>query len=126
MAKTYAQAQAQIAKLQREAEALRRKEVEGVLDRIRDAIAFYQLTPEDIFGPAGNGKRREAEVASPDKPSERRKGAAAGRSKSRKGLKVPIKYRDASGNSWSGRGSKPRWLVAALSEGHKLDSFLVG
>ena len=31
-----------------------------------------------------------------------------------KGIKVPPKYRSPSGETWAGRGAKPRWLVAAL------------
>jgi DNA-binding protein H-NS len=42
-----------------------------------------------------------------------------------KGKKVPPKYRDSAGNTWAGRGAKPRWLVAAIKEGKKLDDFAV-
>jgi len=31
-----------------------------------------------------------------------------------KGIKVPPKYGSPSGETWAGRGAKPRWLVAAL------------
>ena len=47
-------------------------------------------------------------------------------SKSRKGRKVPAKYRDpATGTSWSGRGLQPKWLKAALANGRKLSDFAV-
>jgi DNA-binding protein H-NS len=42
-----------------------------------------------------------------------------------RGRKAPIKYRDRTGNTWAGRGAKPRWLVAALKGGKKLDDFLI-
>jgi DNA-binding protein H-NS len=42
-----------------------------------------------------------------------------------KGRKAPIKYRDRSGNTWAGRGAKPRWLVAKLKAGAKLKDFEV-
>jgi DNA-binding protein H-NS len=42
-----------------------------------------------------------------------------------KGRKVAPKYRDRSGNTWAGRGAKPRWLVAAMKGGKKLESFLI-
>jgi DNA-binding protein H-NS len=42
-----------------------------------------------------------------------------------KGIKVPPKYRGPNGESWAGRGAKPRWLVAAMKKGKKLDSFLI-
>jgi DNA-binding protein H-NS len=42
-----------------------------------------------------------------------------------RGRKVPPKYRGPSGEIWAGRGAKPRWLVAAIKEGKKLDDFLI-
>jgi DNA-binding protein H-NS len=42
-----------------------------------------------------------------------------------KGRKVPPKYRGLSGETWAGRGAKPRWLVAAIKGGKKLDDFLI-
>jgi len=42
-----------------------------------------------------------------------------------KGRKVPAKYRSPSGDTWAGRGAKPRWLVAAIKGGKKLDDFLI-
>jgi DNA-binding protein H-NS len=48
-----------------------------------------------------------------------------GRGNSLKGRKVPPKYRDSAGNIWAGRGAKPRWLVAAIKEGKKLEDFAI-
>jgi DNA-binding protein H-NS len=42
-----------------------------------------------------------------------------------RGRKVPPKYRSPSGETWAGRGAKPRWLVAAIKGGKKLDNFLI-
>src|SRR5262245_40407289 len=42
-----------------------------------------------------------------------------------KGRKVPPKYRGPSGETWAGRGAKPRWLVAAIKRGGNLDDFLI-
>src|SRR5262245_29668320 len=42
-----------------------------------------------------------------------------------KGRKVPPKYRGPSGETWAGRGARPRWLVAAIKRGKKLDDFLI-
>ena len=42
-----------------------------------------------------------------------------------RGRKVPPKYRGPSGETWAGRGARPRWLVAAIKEGKKLDDFLI-
>src|SRR5262245_49396410 len=42
-----------------------------------------------------------------------------------KGRKVQPKYRAPSGETWAGRGAKPRWLVAAIKGGKKLEDFLI-
>jgi DNA-binding protein H-NS len=51
-------------------------------------------------------------------------GVRGGRSALR-GKKVPPKYRGPSGETWAGRGARPRWLVAAIKGGKKLDDFLI-
>jgi DNA-binding protein H-NS len=33
--------------------------------------------------------------------------------------------RSRSGETWAGRGAKPRWLVAAMKKGKKIESFLI-
>ena len=48
-----------------------------------------------------------------------------GRGGSLRGKKVPPKYRDKAGNTWAGRGVRPRWLVAAIKEGKKLEDFAI-
>jgi DNA-binding protein H-NS len=44
-----------------------------------------------------------------------------------KGTKVAAKYRNPRNpeETWAGRGRQPRWLVAALKRGQKLESFLI-
>jgi DNA-binding protein H-NS len=59
-------------------------------------------------------------AAIPDQPSA--KGNAGS---SLKGKKVPPKYRSLSGETWAGRGAKPRWMVEALKKGKKMESFLI-
>jgi DNA-binding protein H-NS len=48
----------------------------------------------------------------------RRKHALAGK-------KIAPKYRGPDGQTWTGRGLKPRWLVEALKGGKKIESFLI-
>src|SRR5262249_9703325 len=43
-----------------------------------------------------------------------------------KGRKVAAKYRSTSGETWAGRGARPRWLVAAIKRGKKVEDFLIG
>jgi DNA-binding protein H-NS len=54
------------------------------------------------------------------------KGPRGNRVSALRGRKVAPKYRDpATGDTWAGRGAKPRWLVARLKEGKKLPEFLI-
>jgi DNA-binding protein H-NS len=48
-----------------------------------------------------------------------------GRRSTLKGRKVLPKYRSLSGETWAGRGARPRWLVAAIEGGKKIDDFLI-
>jgi DNA-binding protein H-NS len=52
-------------------------------------------------------------------------GPAIQRGSRLKGRKVPPKYRSPSGETWAGRGARPRWLVAALKRGKKMEHFLI-
>jgi len=49
----------------------------------------------------------------------------SGRRTSLKGRRVPVKYRDRSGNTWAGRGAQPVWLREKLKAGAKLEDFAV-
>jgi DNA-binding protein H-NS len=50
-----------------------------------------------------------------------------GSTRSSKGGKVAVKYRnpDNPDDTWTGRGRQPKWLVAALKKGAKIDDFSV-
>ena len=50
---------------------------------------------------------------------------AAPRKSKLAGRKVAPKYRDKSGNTWSGRGAQPRWMTAAIKGGAKREHFLI-
>lgn len=104
VSKSYAELQKQIEALKKEAEAVRAKEVAGVLARIREAIDHYGLTPADLFGTGmKDSSRQSSSVVS----------------------RVPVKYRDGAGNVWSGRGPRPAWFKAALQAGKQPEEFLV-
>jgi DNA-binding protein H-NS len=47
------------------------------------------------------------------------------RTGSLKGRKVPPKYRNRSGETWAGRGQRPKWMVEALKKGKKMEDFLI-
>jgi DNA-binding protein H-NS len=108
MAKTYSQLLQGIEVLKRQAEERRKKEIAGVVGRIRKAIEFYGLTAADLGlggGAASSAKKPRAGKAS---------------------VRAAAKYSDGAGNTWSGRGPRPRWLREALASGQSLEQFRQG
>jgi DNA-binding protein H-NS len=113
MTKTYTQVMKQIDTLKAEAERLRRKEVDGVIERIREAIRHYGLTAADL----GLARGKSAAKPAAKKTRGRRKGKAA--------ATAVAKFRDDQGRTWVGRGKRPQWLRDALAAGKKLEDFAV-
>lgn len=67
-------------------EEARKREIADTVQKVRELVAEYGLTPQDVF-------------------PGRRAGKAAS------GGKVAPKYRDpATGATWTGRGKPPRWI----------------
>lgn len=125
--KSLAQIELQIEKLRLQAEAIRNKERAEVIAQILPAIAHYNLTADDLFGPkavkvGAKSKKQAARKATKEAPAPAKRRAPSAQA----GAKVAVKYRDSVGNAWTGRGSQPRWLKAALAEGKALADFQVG
>jgi DNA-binding protein H-NS len=116
MAKTLAQLKVQIAKLQKQADALKAKEVAGVVERIKVAIAHYGLTPADLgfTGRTPKAGNKAAKVV-----------ATKMRKKAVKKSAGVVRYRDDAGNIWTGHGRRPKWFLAALEAGKKPESLEV-
>lgn len=94
---------AQKAALERQIADYQREQRGEAIAKVKALMAEYGLTMADIG------------VAKPL--------AAAKRGGS---SKVAAKYRNpATGDSWSGRGLKPKWLSAALAGGAQLSDFAV-
>ena len=117
MSKSYAQLQQQIEALKQHAEQVRQKEIQGVVNRIKDAIAAYGLTAADL------GLEDATRAASTSMFKRRRAGTKAGKS-AKAGTPV-VKFRDTGGNVWGGRGPRPKWLRDALATGRTLQEFAV-
>ena len=85
------------------------------LCKLRDEIA------EELKGRAESLQREIDQLVRPTSAAntEHRRGP-------RKGHEVAPKYEGPNGEKWSGRGKKPRWLTAAISEGRQLEDFLIG
>jgi DNA-binding protein H-NS len=116
MTQSYSQIVKQIESLQRRANAARKKEVAGVVGRIKEAISFYSLTADEL----GLGTRKASASASVAAAIPKAKKA---KSKSKFG--DVAKYRDAAGNEWVGRGPRPIWLREALKGGKSLADFAI-
>ena len=54
-------------------------------------------------------------------------GARTSQSHSQKGKKLAPRYRNPKNRTetWAGRGLRPRWLVAAIKRGKKLEAFVI-
>jgi DNA-binding protein H-NS len=98
--KTYTEIQAEIARLEKQASAARKGEAAGVIERIKEAIAEYGLTAEDL----GFSRGKAATKATAKR--------AAKASESEKPTTIGVaKYRDpATGKTWTGRGKPPDWI----------------
>jgi DNA-binding protein H-NS len=108
MTTSYVQLMKQIAALSRDAEKLKRKEVESVIGRIKEAIDIYGLTAADLGLTNGVDKEKS------------KRSAAKGQTGVR-----PVKFRDSEGNTWGGRGPRPAWLRDAVAAGKAIDDFAV-
>lgn len=96
----------QKAEIERRIAETRSTERTQALETIRKLMSDAGLTVQDLVA-TGEGKRKIS---------------AAGKSLG----KVAAKYRNPStGDAWSGRGLKPRWLRAELDAGRKLEEFAV-
>lgn len=101
---TYSDVKAQIAKLEKQAAELFKKEVAGVIEKVKALVKEYGLTAADL------GFTETASV--------RRKAAA-------KTVGV-AKYRDpATGKTWTGQGPTPRFIVEGVKAGKTREDFLI-
>lgn len=123
MAKTLTQIQAQISKLQAQADAIKAKEVAQVVARIQEAIAHYGITTDMLFGPKAvvvKTAARKGTVKTADKGSAK----AAAKSAVKK-APAPAKYQDGAGRTWSGHGKRPNWYKDAIASGKTVDDLLI-
>lgn len=118
---TYSEIIAQIDALKKQAERQRKEEYSSVIKTIKKQIADYGITARElglggVVGAERGRKARKASVKSVRK---------AGAKRAKASIKVAPKYRDDAGNTWTGRGKQPKWIVAALTAGHSLESLLI-
>ena len=94
---------AQKAELERKIQETQKTERQTAISKVRALMAEFGLSVEDLGGGKSNGAARKSDGT----------------------RKAAVKYRDAAGNTWSGRGLQPRWLKEALASGKKLQDFAV-
>jgi DNA-binding protein H-NS len=80
-------------RVMREAEALKAEERRQVIEQIKAMMAEWNINVADL------GMRLITRLHKPEPK------------------KAPIKYRDQAGNTWSGRGKRPRWFLEAIDRG---------
>lgn len=104
----------QIAQLQKQADALRSREKADVVGRIKEAIAHYGITADELFGGTGATRKRAAKkaAAKPRKSAAKKPGGVA-------------KYTDGAGRTWSGVGKRPNWFKDALAAGKQAEDLLI-
>jgi DNA-binding protein H-NS len=70
--------------------------------------------------------RSEKEIHQPEQ-TEKSSAKVTAQAPRRKYPPVLPKYRNSKepSETWSGRGKQPRWLVAAVDAGHRIDEFLI-
>ncbi len=113
---------AQIEELKKQAERQRKEEYSSVIKTIKKQIADYGITAEELGLGSGAAKRGRKPGKASAKPG--RKTSARGKHPSA-GTKVAPRYKDEAGNTWTGRGKQPKWVVAALASGRSLESLLI-
>lgn len=91
MSRTYIELKTEIARLEAEAERVRRLELPTVIAELNLLIERYELTEAMIFG-----------ASRKDNPGRPRT------------VLVPKYVDEATGNTWTGRGPQPAWLSEAL------------
>lgn len=103
--------QKEIARLQKQAQALQAKQRTPVIASIVRSMREYDITPEEIT--AAYNKKKAGR-------------SAAGRPPGAVKRTVPPKYKNPqTGATWTGRGKAPRWIVDAEAEGKSREQFLI-
>lgn len=102
MSKTYPERKTEIARLEAEAERVRQFELPTVIAELNVLIERYELTEAMIFSTMRKG--------SPGRP---------------KTVMIPKYVDQVTGNTWTGRGTRPAWLSEALVAGSLAENLLV-
>lgn len=105
----------QIAEMEKQATDLQKKNRPAVLAQLREQMAAYGITAEELSRPAPKASRPKVSTVKQASPAKGKKPITSS----------PIKYRGPEGQAWTGRGTAPKWLNNLLVDGKTRDDFLV-
>jgi DNA-binding protein H-NS len=120
--------QSQIEKLQKQAAEIKSREFDKTVKQIIAMMEAYGITLRDLQQAGGKSSRKTTtSKRKSDRPSAKKAIAtkAAPKSPATKGAKLSPKYRGPNGETWSGRGSMPRWMAELVAAGKSRESFAV-
>lgn len=113
--------QSQIEKLQKQASDIRAKEFDKTVQDILAQMQAFGITLKDLQQASSKVRVRRLKVS--PKVSGKK---LAGKKRSAKGKAVvAVKYHGPKGETWSGRGSMPRWMSALVTKGRKKEEFAI-
>jgi len=105
----------QIADMEKQAAQLQKQNRPAILAEMREQMAAYGITAEELSRPAAKTSRPKALLA---------KSASTAKGKNPV-VTSPAKYRGPEGQTWSGRGIAPKWLNALLVDSKTREDFLI-
>jgi len=104
----------QIADMEKQAAQLQKQNRPAVLAQLREQMAAYGITAEELSRPAPKAR--------PKAPP----GKAASPARGKKPVvSSPAKYRGPEGQQWTGRGTAPKWLNDLVAAGKSREDFLI-
>lgn len=118
--------QTQIENLQKQAAEIRSREFDKTVKQILVMMSAYGITLRDLQQASGKAQRKTvAKKGKSTRPSAKKLvDKKTGRKSSvPKGAKLAAKYRGPKGETWSGRGSMPRWMAELVAAGQSRESF---
>lgn len=117
----YSEIVTQIEELKKQAEKIRKEEFSSVVKAIKKQMADYGITPEDL----GLKAHAVAKLGRKSRAVSKNRGSTLRTKRTNSGVKVVPKYADDAGNTWTGRGKQPKWIVSAIASGRSLESMKI-
>ena len=105
----------QIAEMEKQAAELQKRNRPAVLAELREQMAAYGITAEELSRPAAKAAKPRQPLAKAASPAKGKKPA----------VPSPAKYRGPEGQTWTGHGTAPRWLNELLVDGKTREDFLI-